>query len=163
MIDFIDVSKSYGKRDIFDHASFRINKGERVGIVGPNGSGKSTMFQIICDEISADKGEIILPKKARIGHLHQQLDFFRDEDPLISFASTASGELPKILERIHQLEADVKELSAEKERQSALDEIGHLQSVYESLGGYEMKHRAAAALAGLGFKETDLELSLIHI
>ncbi len=157
MIDFIDVSKSYGKRDIFDHASFRINKGERVGIVGPNGSGKSTMFQIICDEISADKGEIILPKKARIGHLHQQLDFFRDEDPLISFASTASGELPKILERIHQLEADVKELSAEKERQSALDEIGHLQSVYESLGGYEMKHRAAAALAGLGFKETDLE------
>ena len=39
MIDFIDVSKSYGKRYIFDHASFRINKGERVGIVGPNGSG----------------------------------------------------------------------------------------------------------------------------
>ena len=157
MIDFIDVSKSYGKRDIFDHVSFRINKGERVGIVGPNGSGKSTMFQIICNEISADRGEITIPKKARIGHLHQQLDFFRDTDTLISFACTADGELPKILDRIHQLEAELPQTAEEKEREALLAEIGHLQSVYESLGGYEMKHRAAAALAGLGFRESDLE------
>ena len=157
MIDFIDVSKSYGKRDIFDHVSFRINKGERVGIVGPNGSGKSTMFQIICNEISADRGEITIPKKARIGHLHQQLDFFRDTDTLISFAGTADGELPKILDRIHQLEAELPQSAEEKEREALLAEIGHLQSVYESLGGYEMKHRAAAALAGLGFRENDLE------
>ena len=157
MIDFIDVSKSYGKRDIFDHVSFRINKGERVGIVGPNGSGKSTMFQLICNEISADRGEITIPKKARIGHLHQQLDFFRDTDTLISFAGAADGELPKILERIHQLEAELAGSVPEKEREALLAEIGHLQSVYESLGGYEMKHRAAAALAGLGFRESDLE------
>ena len=157
MIDFIDVSKSYGKRDIFDHVSFRINKGERVGIVGPNGSGKSTMFQLICNEISADRGEITIPKKARIGHLHQQLDFFRDTDTLISFAGAADGELPKILERIHQLEAELAGSVPEKEREALLAEIGHLQSVYESLGGYGMKHRAAAALAGLGFRERDLE------
>ena len=157
MIDFIDVCKSYGKRDIFDHVSFRINKGERVGIVGPNGSGKSTMFQLICNEISADSGEITIPKKARIGHLHQQLDFFRDTDTLISFAGAADGELPKILERIHQLEAELAGSVPEKEREALLAEIGHLQSVYESLGGYGMKHRAAAALAGLGFREGDLE------
>lgn len=157
MIDFIDVSKSYGKRDIFDHVSFRINKGERVGIVGPNGSGKSTMFQLICNEISADRGEITIPKKARIGHLHQQLDFFRDTDTLISFAGAADGELPKILERIHQLEAELPQSAEEKAREALLAEIGHLQSVYESLGGYGMKHRAAAALAGLGFRESDLE------
>ena len=157
MIDFIDVCKSYGKRDIFDHVSFRINKGERVGIVGPNGSGKSTMFQLICNEISADSGEITIPKKARIGHLHQQLDFFRDTDTLISFAGAADGELPKILERIHQLEAELPQSAEEKAREALLAEIGHLQSVYESLGGYGMKHRAAAALAGLGFREGDLE------
>ena len=157
MIDFIDVCKSYGKRDIFDHVSFRINKGERVGIVGPNGSGKSTMFQLICNEISADSGEITIPKKARIGHLHQQLDFFRDTDTLISFAGAADGELEKILERIHQLEAELPQSAEEKAREALLAEIGHLQSVYESLGGYGMKHRAAAALAGLGFREGDLE------
>ena len=149
MIDFIDVCKSYGKRGI--------NKGERVGIVGPNGSGKSTMFQLICNEISADSGEITIPKKARIGHLHQQLDFFRDTDTLISFAGAADGELPKILERIHQLEAELPQSAEEKAREALLAEIGHLQSVYESLGGYGMKHRAAAALAGLGFREGDLE------
>ena len=54
MIDFKDVSKHYGARDIFNNASFRVEKGERVGVVGPNGSGKSTLFAMITGELSAD-------------------------------------------------------------------------------------------------------------
>ena len=77
MIDFKNVFKSYGARDIFNDASFRVEKGERAGVVGPNGSGKSTLFAMICDELSADRGEITVPQKVRIGLLHQQLDFFR--------------------------------------------------------------------------------------
>ena len=50
MIDFKDVSKHYGARDIFNNASFRVEKGERVGVVGPNGSGKSTLFAMITGE-----------------------------------------------------------------------------------------------------------------
>ena len=64
MIDFKDVSKHYGARDIFNNASFRVEKGERVGVVGPNGSGKSTLFAMITGELSADKGEIVVPQKA---------------------------------------------------------------------------------------------------
>ena len=65
MIDFKDVSKQYGARDIFNGASFRVEKGERVGVVGPNGSGKSTLFSMITGELSADKGEITVPQKDR--------------------------------------------------------------------------------------------------
>ena len=67
MIDFQNVSKSFGARDIFSNASFRVEKGERVGIVGPNGSGKSTLFSLICGEMSADKGEIVIPAKNSSG------------------------------------------------------------------------------------------------
>ena len=63
MIDFNAISKNYGKQDIFNNVSFRINPGEHVGVVGPNGTGKTTMFQILCGEISPDKGEVIVPKK----------------------------------------------------------------------------------------------------
>ena len=54
MIDFQNVTKSFGARDIFNDASFRVEKGERVGIVGPNGSGKSTLFALVCGEMSAE-------------------------------------------------------------------------------------------------------------
>ncbi len=158
MIDFKNVFKSYGARDIFNDASFRVEKGERAGVVGPNGSGKSTLFAMICGELSADKGEITVPQKARIGLLHQQLDFFRAEEPLISYVAAASGELPKLQERMRELETLLaQERTADRSQNEILKELGHLQTTFEHLGGYEIRHRAAAALAGLGFREEDLE------
>ncbi len=154
MIDFQDVCKSFGARDIFRNASFRIEKGEHVGVVGPNGAGKSTLFSLICEEQSADKGEIVVPRKARIGFLHQQLDFFDPGEALLSFVAAASGELPAIQNRIHELEHQLAENPSLAS--ALLDELGHLQTTFEHLGGYEIKHRAAAALAGLGFHEEDL-------
>ena len=150
MIDFQNVTKSFGARDIFNDASFRVEKGERVGIVGPNGSGKSTLFALVCGEMSADKGEIVIPQKARIGLLHQQLDFFKAEQSLIDYVSAASGELDKISHRIQELE----ELLADGDSSNAvLKELGELQTTFEHMGGYEIRHKAAAALAGLGFEE----------
>ena len=158
MIDFKNVFKSYGARDIFNDASFRVEKGERAGVVGPNGSGKSTLFAMICGELSADKGEITVPQKARIGLLHQQLDFFRAEEPLISYVAAASGELPKLQERMRELETLLAQgRTADRSQNEILKELGHLQTTFEHLGGYEIRHRAAAALAGLGFREEDLE------
>ena len=154
MIDFNDICKSYGKQDIFDHVSFRINQGERVGIVGPNGTGKTTLFQILSGEVSPDKGDVVIPKKARLGYLRQQLDYYDPEDKLIEFVCTAEGELGRIIEQIHALE---KRLGSGENSPSLLNELGHLQSAFEAQGGYDLKHKAAAALAGLGFQERDLE------
>jgi ATPase subunit of ABC transporter with duplicated ATPase domains len=61
MIDFFNVSKGFGGRDILRSVSFRINAGERAGLVGPNGAGKSTIFGLIADEASPDSGTISIP------------------------------------------------------------------------------------------------------
>ena len=154
MIDFTGICKSYGKQDIFNNVSFRINAGERVGIVGPNGMGKTTMFQILTGEISPDKGEVVIPKKARLGYLRQQLDYYDPEEKLIDFVCAAEGELKEIVQRIHELETKI---AAHSDSPSDLNTLGHLQSAFEAQGGYDLKHKAAAALAGLGFRENDLE------
>ncbi|MBO4630633.1 MAG: ABC-F family ATP-binding cassette domain-containing protein [Lentisphaeria bacterium] len=154
MIDFSGICKSYGKQDIFNNVSFRINPGERVGIVGPNGMGKTTMFQILTGEISPDKGDVVIPKKARLGYLRQQLDYYDPEEKLIDFVCAAEGELGQIVQRIHELE---KQIAAGNNSPSELNTLGHLQSAFEAQGGYDLKHKAAAALAGLGFRESDLE------
>jgi ATPase subunit of ABC transporter with duplicated ATPase domains len=56
MIDFLDISLSYGAQTVLDSVSFRVSAGERVGIVGPNGAGKSTIFGLLARELQQDKG-----------------------------------------------------------------------------------------------------------
>ena len=155
MIDFKNVRKTFGQRDILDDTSFRINRDERVGLVGPNGAGKSTIFNLISGEQSPDKGEISIPQRARIGFLKQQLDFFKAEEPVVAYVASASGEIPLIQARIHEIEAELARKPAEYA--DILDELGHLQTQFEHLGGYDMRHKAEAALKGLGFREEDLE------
>ncbi len=151
MIDFNDVSKRLGGQDILLHASARVNKGERVGVVGPNGSGKTTLFSMIAGDLSPDGGSITIPEKVRLGYLHQQLDFSGGTEHLLDFVKAADGELPRLQKRMDEISERLRENPGE----SDLQELGHLQSVFEHLGGYDMEHRAAAALSGLGFREED--------
>lgn len=150
MIDFIQVSKQFGAQDVLKSVTFRINAGERIGIVGPNGAGKSTIFSLISHDIEADKGEIGIPKHTRIGYLHQQLNPHAVDLNLLDYTENSIPELKSIPVRIHELEAKMETFEPE-EKARALKQIGNLQHDYEHLGGYEMRARAEAALCGLGF------------
>ena len=58
LIEFENVSLSYGKRLILDNVSFKINEGQIFGMLGPNGVGKSTIFNIITGLIKPNAGRI---------------------------------------------------------------------------------------------------------
>jgi ATP-binding cassette subfamily F protein uup len=66
-----DMSKSYTERMLFDHITFGINEGEKIGVIGINGTGKSTLLKIIAGLEEADSGKITRGKKVRIGYLSQ--------------------------------------------------------------------------------------------
>ena len=65
------VFNAWGRR-FFDHASVLIPSNAKVGLVGRNGVGKSTLFKLILGELSADGGEISLPKAARGASVDQE-------------------------------------------------------------------------------------------
>jgi ATP-binding cassette, subfamily F, member 3 len=75
MIQLQNISKNYGTQELFSNLNFKLNSGNRVGLVGRNGSGKSTLFKLILGEESADEGEVIIPKNYKIGTLKQHLTF----------------------------------------------------------------------------------------
>ena len=75
MIQFSNLSKSFGSQELFSNLNFQLNPGNKVGLVGRNGSGKSTLFKIILGEESPDSGEVLTPKGYRIGALKQYLHF----------------------------------------------------------------------------------------
>lgn len=86
MIQLSNISKTFASKKLFSDLNFRLNSGDRVGLVGRNGTGKSTLFKLILGEETLDDGEILIPKGYKIGALKQHLEFtektLRDETSL---------------------------------------------------------------------------------
>ncbi len=71
VIEFKDVSKSFGERLLIDNLSFKVPAGAIVGIIGPNGAGKSTLFRMIQGVEKPDSGEVVIGKTAKLAFVDQ--------------------------------------------------------------------------------------------
>ena len=145
MLSIVNISKSFGGRELFREASLQLNRGERVGLVGPNGAGKSTLINMILGREEPDEGEITLEKRCSLGFLPQETAPVNDEKVI------------EIAINIHPEMIDVrrKVLADEFHVENADHSDPH--SHYAELGGFELEAKAKKILNGLGFRETDFE------
>ena len=79
VIEFINVSKSFGDRMLIDNLSFKVPAGAIVGIIGPNGAGKSTLFRMIAGREQPDSGEIKLGQTVKMAFVDQNRDDLANE------------------------------------------------------------------------------------
>lgn len=145
MITVNNLSKNYGKKVLFENISFNINRGEKIGLIGPNGSGKSTFFSLILGEVEPSCGEVRVNKNTNIGYLAQESKF--------NSGNTVIFELTQGDERILKLKKEKAEL--EDKDEAASRRYGEVLHELESLGVFELEHKAKKILMGLGFKEQD--------
>jgi len=150
MIDFRNVTKRFSSQDVLVDVSFRINKNERVGIVGPNGAGKSTIFSLLTGEQSQDAGEISMPHDTKIGCVRQQLNPHTVSASILEYAEDAVADIQHLQREIDELTHLLAE-SPDSDRPQALKRLGDVQTRFEHMGGYAVRHKAEAALTGLGF------------
>ena len=146
MLDFKNISVHYGLQDVLTDVTFRVNKGERIGVVGPNGSGKSTLFKIILGEMSTDHGELIIEEKPRIGSTRQHPEPDTPDETLLEYSMRG-------IPGFHELELRMRELEEKLDSgdPNVLKEYGDVQTEFEHLGGYDLETRVKVALGGLGF------------
>ncbi|MDO4794908.1 MAG: energy-dependent translational throttle protein EttA [Brachymonas sp.] len=71
VIEFKNVSKSFGDRLLIDNLSFKVPAGAIVGIIGPNGAGKSTLFRLIAGKEQPDSGEVVIGKTVQMAFVDQ--------------------------------------------------------------------------------------------
>ena len=151
MLDFRNISVHYGHQNVLTDVTFRVNKGERVGVVGPNGSGKSTLFKIVLDELSTDHGELIIEGSPTIGSTRQNPEPEFPEETLLQYAVRG---VPGFCE----LEAKMKSLEARMDAgEDVFKEYGEVQTAFEHMGGYDLETRVKVALGGLGFSVDEFD------
>ena len=150
MLDFRNISVHYGHQDVLTGVTFRVNKGDRVGIVGPNGSGKSTLFKIILGELSTDSGELVVEQNPRIGWTRQNPAPDTPGQTLLDYSL-------KGIPGLSEMEAELTELETDLTDPAKLKRYGELQTKFEHLGGYDIETRVKIALGGLGFTTEDFQ------
>ena len=79
VIEFKNVSKSFGDRLLIDDLSFKVPAGAIVGIIGPNGAGKSTLFKLIAGKEQPDSGEVTIGKTVQMAFVDQHRDDLANE------------------------------------------------------------------------------------
>ena len=158
MFNAHQITVSFGGETLFDEISFRLGKGDRVGLIGKNGAGKSTLLRLMAQENAPTSGTFALEKNCKIGYLPQDLDFENGRS-VLEEAYLAFEEIKKIearQEAIHQIMEQTQDYESQ-EYYDILDELNDLSTRYEMIGGYHYQALTEKILLGLGFSIDDLD------
>ena len=154
MFSVTSVSKSYNNRELFSGVSFTVGMSDRIAVIGRNGTGKTTLFEIIAGNIAPDSGSVALKRGATVGYLRQDTQTSSNRT-LLDDVTSSIDTINDIEHKIRLLQEDLAEIKDEETVAGLLKELGDLQTLYESKGGYNSEHEAKIILSGLGFVESD--------
>jgi ATP-binding cassette subfamily F protein 3 len=147
VISLDSIAKGYGGQALLRDCSWRVVRGERIGLVGPNGAGKTTLCRILAGVEEPDEGRVHLDSGVTVGYLPQEVAG--------GMARTVLGEALSGYDQLWELETELERLAeamARPDADSALtDRYGELQHRFEALGGYRLEAEAKMILGGLGF------------
>ncbi len=156
MLNIHNLSISFQGEYLFEEITFKLDNGNRVGLIGKNGAGKSTMLKILSKELEPDSGQIAADKDLKSGFLKQDIDF--------TFGRTVLEEAYEAFVEIMQLEIKIEEINTQLAERTDYEsdsyhqlmiDVNELHHQYEILGGYNYQGDTEKILQGLGFQRED--------
>lgn len=155
-----NLTMTFIEHNLFTDVSFDIESRDKVGFIGANGVGKTTLFKILNGELSPTSGTIAFEKNTIVGYMEQHacnnphVSVYDELLSVFKWLMNMEAEINKITQEIENKSSDLNRLV---ERQTALIEQ------FENLGGLTYKSRTRSALLGLGFKESDFNMSVSNL
>ncbi len=146
MLTADNVTLSFGKRVLFEDVSIKFTPGNCYGLIGANGSGKSTFLKILSGEIPPTHGTVSMPPNARLAVLKQD-HFEFDEIPVLETVIMGHKQLFSIMRERDALYAKADFSDADGIR------VGHLETEFANLNGWESESEAATLLSNLDIRE----------
>lgn len=149
------VTHGFGARQILEDASFRLLKGEHIGLIGANGEGKSTFLNIITGKIMPDAGNITWSRHVTVGYL--------DQHSVLKKGMTIREALRTAFDHMYQLEAEMLKLyedmaTADDDKMNdMMEEAGEIQGILETSGFYQLDAKIEEVANGLGLGDIGLD------
>ena len=154
LVEVVQVSKSFGAREILREVSFRVNPGERLAVVGRNGEGKTTLLRILAGLLAADGGRVNLPKGARIA-LHDQRPPLEVEGRTLE-QYVAEGMADAIAAEVELAELESR-MGAGDASPQVLGAYERAHATLERAGGYHWRSWMMRVTRGLGIPDARLQ------
>lgn len=158
MLNVHNLSVTFMGTDLFAGITFKLNKGDRIGLIGKNGAGKSTLLKVLAKDIETSGGTMAFDKDVRIGFLRQDIDFVEGRT-ILEEAYQAFEEIKAIelkLDEINNQLTTRTDYESESYHQLIVD-LTDLTERYELLGGYNYQGDTEKILQGLGFQREDFD------
>lgn len=144
--------------ELFSGITFKLNKGDRIGLIGKNGAGKSTLLKVLSKDIESSSGTMAFDKDVQIGFLRQDIDFVEGRT-ILEEAYQAFEEIKELevqLDEINEQLATRTDYESEEYSQLIID-LTEKTERYELIGGYNYQGDTEKILQGLGFQREDFD------
>ena len=156
-----NISHGFGDRAIFEDVSFRLLKGEHVGLIGANGEGKSTFMNIITGKLMPDEGKVEWAKNVRVGYL--------DQHAVLEKGMTIQSVLASAFDFLYDMENQMNEIYAglgdasPEEMDKLMAEAGTIQDLLTMHDFYMIDAKVEEVARALGLSELGLDKDVTEL
>ena len=156
-----NVNHGFGARKILENASFRLLKGEHVGLVGANGEGKSTFLNIITGKLMPDEGNVTWCNRITTGYI--------DQYSTLTAGKTIRDTLREAFSYLFELETEMLSLyekmadSSESEIAKMMEDVGEIGETLEQSGFYIIDSKISEYANGLGLSDIGLSKDVAEL
>ena len=155
------LTHGFGDRAIFDDVSFRLLKGEHIGLVGANGEGKSTFMNIITGKLMPDEGKVEWSKNVRVGYL--------DQHTVLEKGMTIRDVLASAFDFLFEMEAQMNDIcdkmgeADEVQLESYMEELGTIQDLLTVHDFYLIDSKVEEVGRALGLSDIGLDRDVTEL
>ena len=156
-----NLSHGFGDRAIFNNLSFRLLKGEHIGLIGANGEGKSTFMNIITGKLMPDEGTVEWAKNVRVGYL--------DQHAVLEKGMTIRDVLKSAFQFLFAMEEDMNRMydqmgdATPEEMVKLMEETGTIQDLIDQHDFYQIDAKVEELARALGLNEIGLERDVTEL
>ncbi|MBQ7954705.1 MAG: ABC-F family ATP-binding cassette domain-containing protein [Lachnospiraceae bacterium] len=156
-----NLTHGFGDRAIFEDVSFRLLKGEHIGLIGANGEGKSTFMNIITGKLMPDEGKIEWAKNVRVGYL--------DQHTVLEKGMTIREVLASAFQFLFEMEERMNDLcdkmgdATPEELEAYMEELGTIQDLLTMHDFYMIDAKVEEVSKALGLADLGLERDVTEL
>lgn len=161
ILEVRNLTHGFGDRAIFNDVSFRLLKGEHIGLIGANGEGKSTFLNIVTGHLQPDEGTVEWAKNVRAGYL--------DQHTVLKAGMTVKDVLRSAFAFLYDMEAEMNQMfeqmgeADEAEMKRLVEETGTIQELLDQHDFYIIDAKVEEVARALGIQELGLDTDVTEL